>query len=41
MVELNQQLLLMTKQLAEFKEMLQETKIANKNIESQLNQTKQ
>ena len=40
-VELNQQLLLMTKQLAEFKEMLQETKIANKNIESQLNQTKQ
>ena len=40
-VELNQQLHLMTKQLAEFKEMLQETKIANKNIESQLNQTKQ
>ena len=41
MVELNQQLHLMTKQLAEFKEMLQETKITNKNIESQLNQAKQ
>ena len=41
MVELNQQLQLMTKQLAEFKEMLQETKIANKNIELQLNQAKQ
>ncbi|RTK75835.1 hypothetical protein DRJ71_17840, partial [Enterococcus faecalis] len=40
-VELNQQLLLMTRQLAEFKEMLQETKIANKNIELQLNQAKQ
>ena len=40
-VELNQQLLLMTKQLAEFKEMLQDTKNANKNIEAQLNQTRQ
>ena len=41
MVELNQQLLMMTKQLVEFKEMLQETKIANKNMEAQLNQTRQ
>ena len=41
MVELNQQLLMITKQLAEFKEMLQETKIANKNMEAQLNQTRQ
>ena len=39
--ELNQQLLLMTEQLAEFKEMLHETKVANKNIELQLNQAKQ
>lgn len=38
--ELNQQLSSITKQLAEFKEMLQETKNANKAIESQLNQTK-
>ena len=35
-VELNQQLLLVTKQLAEFKE-----KNANKNMEAQLNQTRQ
>ena len=41
MIELNQQLLLMTEQLAEFKEMLHETKVANKNIELQLNQAKQ
>ncbi|XLU78235.1 hypothetical protein S245_001656, partial [Arachis hypogaea] len=40
-IELNQQLLLMTKQLAEFKEMLQDTKNANKNMEAQLNQTGQ
>ena len=41
MVELNQQLLLVTKQLAEFKEILQDTKNANKNMEAQLNQTRQ
>ena len=35
--ELNQQLCFLTKQLAEFKEMLQDTKNANKNMEAQLN----
>ena len=39
--KLNQQLCFLTKQLAEFKEMLQDTKNANKNMEAQLNQTKQ
>ena len=39
--ELNQQLCFLIKQLAEFKEMLQDTKNANKNMEAQLNQTKQ
>ena len=39
--ELNQQLCFLTKQLAELKEMLQDTKNANKNMEAQLNQTKQ
>ncbi|XLR22070.1 hypothetical protein S83_049970, partial [Arachis hypogaea] len=39
--ELNQQLLLMTEQLADLKEMLHETKVANKSIELQLNQAKQ
>ena len=38
--ELNQQLSSITRQLAEFKEMLQETKNANKDMESQLSQTK-
>ena len=41
LIELNQQLLLMTEQLADFKEMLYETKVANKSIELQLNQAKQ
>ena len=31
----------MRKQLAEFKEMLQDTKNTNKNVEAQLNQTRQ
>ena len=38
--ELNQQLSSITRQLEEFKEMLQETKNANKDMESQLNKTK-
>ena len=40
-IELNQQLLLMTEQLADFKEMLYETKVANKSIKLQLNQVNQ
>ena len=34
--EFNQQLDFLTKQLAEFKEILQETRMANKNMEVQL-----
>ena len=39
--EFNQQLDFLTKQLAEFKEILQDTRMANLNMEVQLKQTEQ
>ena len=39
--EFNQQLDFLTKQLAEFKEILQDTRMANMNMEVQLKQTEQ